>query len=261
MLKIKITGINGYLGGLLAKHLQIKGHKVSGIPRKLLYGHTKFLKEEISHADVVINLAGASILSRWSKRNMRRIYKSRVDTTLNLVRAIHELPENERPGKIISASAIGIYKNNILHDENSTEFDGGFIGKLVKDWEAAYDLLPQNTRLTFFRIGLVIGKNALTIKKMKLPFELGLGGKIGSGKQAFPFIHEQDAARAFVWAAENEPQQKVYNLVAPEKITNADFSKTFANQLSRPLLLTVPTIVLRIIFELDEFPCRHDDHQ
>lgn len=246
-MRIKITGINGYIGSLLAKELSHKGHKVSGVQRKLLYGDTKFLKEEISLADVVINLAGASILKRWTKSNMRRMYKSRISTTQKIVYAIKELPKNEQPKKVISASAIGIYQNNFLHNEKSLKLDNGFVGRLVKDWEAVYSSLPKDVDLTLFRIGLVIGKEALTIKKMKLPFQLGLGARIGSGQQAFPFIHEQDVINAFVWAVENNPGQKVYNLVAPTKITNSDFTLSFSQKINRPAFLSIPSVAIKLV--------------
>ena len=105
-------------------------------------------------------------MSRWTKKNMRHIYKSRVSTSLNLVQAIKQLPEIEQPKQIISASAIGLYLSGVKHDEESKNFDNGFVGLLVRDWEAAFDQLPEKIDLTFFRIGVVIGKESQTIKKM-----------------------------------------------------------------------------------------------
>lgn len=247
-MKIKITGINGYVGQLLSQHLRKKGYQVSGIQRKLLYGDTKYLKEEVSHVDVIINLAGASILTRWTKSNMRRIYKSRVNTSLNLVQAINQLPVDEQPKQIISASAIGLYLNGAIHDERSKNFDNGFVGRLVQDWEAAFGDLPDNIDLTFFRIGVVIGKESQTIKKMLPVFRNAMGGKLGSGKQAFPFIHERDLINAFLWAVEVPPRQNVFNLVAPQNISNKDFTQALSQALHKPAIFSVPSLIIKIVF-------------
>lgn len=247
-MKIKITGINGYLGKILSAHFKKKGYQVSGIDRNLLYEDTYRLKEEISHCDVIINLAGASILKRWTKRNMRQIYKSRIDTTRNIVKSINELPEYERPKKIISASAIGIYTAGNKHTETSIDYNTGFVGKLVKDWEESLNTLPRSTQKIVLRIGLVLGKEAKTITNLLPVFKLGLGGPISEGSQAFPFIHEKDLIKAFDWAAEGKCNRPLYNLVAPEQITNALFSKTLARYLNTSAFIPVPVILLKLIY-------------
>ena len=184
-MKIKLTGSNGYIGQLISTDLVKKGHAVSGINRDTLYGPSSNLQEELRNIDVVINLAGAPILQRWTKKNKETIYNSRVLTTHNLVQAIIELPKSERPTKVISASAIGIYKPGNRHTEESTNFDEGFVGEVVKYWEQELTALPQNVQTVIFRLGIVFGKEAKTVKNMLLPFKLGLGGKIGSGKQGY----------------------------------------------------------------------------
>ncbi|MBK6283903.1 MAG: DUF1731 domain-containing protein [Draconibacterium sp.] len=136
-LKIKITGASGYLGKTISNLLTEKGHKVSGIERKLLYGSTNDLQAEIRNCDAIINLAGSPILQRWTDKNKATIVDSRVKTTQNLVQAINNLPLNEQPKKFISASAIGVYATGFMHDESSQNFDNGFVGSVVKQWEAA----------------------------------------------------------------------------------------------------------------------------
>ncbi|WP_297095300.1 TIGR01777 family oxidoreductase [uncultured Draconibacterium sp.] len=247
-MKIKLTGSNGYIGGLILTELQKKGHSVSGIKRDLLYGPSTNLQKELRNTDVVINLAGAPILQRWTKKNKATIYKSRVETTHNLVKEIVELPENERPKKVVSASAIGIYKSGYSHTEKSTYFDEGFVGKVVKDWEHELTALPNDVQTIIFRLGIVFGKEAKTIQNMLLPFKLGLGGKIGSGKQAFPFIHEQDVVNAFVWATETLETSDTFNLTAPETISNKEFTHSFASELNRPAFFTVPAFALKLVF-------------
>lgn len=246
-MKIKITGSSGYLGNALVKELTSKGYEVSGINRKLLYGPVEELQKEIKNTNVIIHLAGAPILQRWTKKNKAIIWESRVKTTQNLVEAIYNLPTGEMPGKFISASAIGIYKSGFMHNENSKNFDEGFVGKVVQDWEAASSNLPKNVQRIILRIGLVLGKNAKTITNLMLPFKIGLGATVGNGKQAFPFVHETDVVRAFIWAAEYRKESGTFNVVAPEKITNKHFTKALAKKLNRPVFLFIPEFILNIV--------------
>lgn len=246
-LQIKITGINGYLGKLISRELMAKGHNVSGIKRELLYGQVSILRTEVINSDIIINLAGAPILKRWTKKNKKTIYESRIKTTTNLVQAINDMEPEERPKKFISASAIGIYQPGLTHDESSNKYEYGFVGKVVQDWEDCLMKLPDSVQTNIFRIGLVLGKNAKTITNLLLPYKLGLGGKIGSGKQAFPFIHEKDLVHAIVWAVEDLSENKITNLVAPEKITNTVFTKQLAKQLNRPAFIPIPELILKLI--------------
>ena len=245
-MQIRITGINGYLGSMLASELRSRGYKVHGIDRSFLYSEESILSEEIKGSDVIINLAGAPILQRWTKANKNEIYNSRVETTTNLIAAINRLGLDDRPKKFISASAIGIYKAGMLHNEDSTNFDEGFFGTVVKDWEKQVKTLPVDVQKVIFRIGLVIGKNAKTITKQLLPFKLGLGAKIGDGKQPFPFIHEEDLLRAFIWAVEDYQKDNTFNLVAPENINNKTFTKAFAKELNKPAFFSIPEFAIKL---------------
>ena len=227
--------------------LKKQGHDVAGIERKLIYGSSAILSKEIEGTDVIINLAGAPILQRWTKRKKILIHESRVRTTRNLVKAINALPKENQPKKFISASAIGIYKTGFTHDETSTNFDKRFVGIVAKDWEDASNELPVTIQKTIFRIGLVLGKEAKTITNLLLPFKLGLGATIGNGKQSFPFIHEKDVIRAFVWAVEVLDKNGTFNLVAPESVTNKDFIKAFAKALNRPAIFSIPEFVLKMV--------------
>jgi len=248
MKQVKITGINGYLGTLISEELKNMGYEVRGIPRQLLYGNVKMLANEIRNCDLIVNLAGANILRRWTKKNKALIYDSRVITTTNLVKAINLLSEKERPSQFLAGSAIGIYNAGKLHDESSTDFDTGFMGKVVKDWEKPLQQLPKSISTQVFRIAPVLGEKSMIIKKLLLPFQLGLGGKVASGNQPFPFIHERDVVKAFIWAIQNEKQSGLYNLTAPLNITNSEFTTCFAKILKRPAVLPVPKIVLKLLY-------------
>jgi len=231
----------------ISNELKKQGHEVSGIERKLIYGSTVILSKELEGSDVIINLAGAPILQRWTKRKKTLIYESRVRTTRNLVQAINALPKEKQPKKFINASAIGIYKSGYIHDENSVNYNSGFDGIVVKDWENASSELVPTIRKNIFRIGLVIGKEAKTITNLLLPFKLGLGATLGNGKQPFPFVHEKDVFRAFVWAVEDLDKNGIFNLVAPESISNKEFTKALAKILNRPAFFSIPGFILKMI--------------
>jgi uncharacterized protein (TIGR01777 family) len=247
-MNIKMTGASGYLGNIITAELKKNKHHVSPIQREMLYGPAENLADELKNTDAVINLAGAPILQRWTSKAIKEIYDSRIQTVENLARAFQIMFPKEMPAKVISASAIGIYAAGKTHTEESYNFDPGFLGEVVKDWEKSWNGLPEEVELTLFRLAVVLGKESATIKNMLLPFKLGIGGKIGSGKQPFPFVHETDVARAFLWATENKKTQGVFNLAAPEQITNAGFTKALAKKLNRPAFIPVPPFALQLIY-------------
>ena len=247
-MKIKLTGSSGYLGNIISRQMRQNGHQTEGIPRNLLYGDTEKLKEFITGAEVIVNLAGAPILTQWTEEKKQEIYDSRVKTTTNLVKAINLLSPEDRPEVFVSASAIGIYEAGKKHDEHSTDFDSGFVGKVVLDWEKALEPLPKDIKKVVFRIAPVLGKNSETVKNLKLPFKMGVGGKIGNGKQPFPFIHEKDVADAFSWAVNVYDKSGLFNLSAPDQINNKTFTKKFASKLNRPSFIPVPGFGLKLIY-------------
>lgn len=247
-MKIKITGSSGYLGNIISKKLRQNGKNPEGIPRELLYAKKGELTDFLRGTDVVVNLAGSPILTKWTEKKKQEIYNSRVETTTNLVKAINELSPETRPKVVVSASAIGIYKAGKTHDEHSTDFDKGFVGKVVRDWEKALEPLNQNIQKVVFRIAPVLGKNSETIKNLRLPFKMGIGGKIGNGKQPFPFVHEKDIAEAFLWAIDVYDKNGIFNLTAPDSISNKTFTKKFASKLNRPALIPVPGFGLKTIY-------------
>ena len=244
-MKIAISGSYGYIAQNLIPGLEAANHVITRIPRSEL-GDVDQLTKTLLGSDVVINLAGAPILQRWTTKNKNEIIRSRIDSTQNIVEAINRLPIENRPDLFISASAIGIYSPDKVHTEESTSFSNDFVAEVVKSWENASDDLNPEVRKVIFRIGLILGKEAKTIQNLIPLIKLGLGGKIGSGKQPFPFIHIADAIRAFLWSIENKNALGIYNLVAPDNIDNKTFTKTLAESLNRPAIFTVPEFVLKI---------------
>lgn len=247
-MKIKITGANGYIGKKLIKLLQEKGHSVAGIDRKILYDSQEAIANQITGTDVIINLAGAPILQRWNNYNKYVIYNSRVLTTKKLCGAINSLTQDQKPKTFISASAISIYYPNLQHDETSRSLSYSFSGKVVMDWENASLDLDINIRRVVFRIGVVLGKDSSIMKKMIPTFKMGIGGTIGNGKQAFPFIHIDDVLNAFEGAVNNENYKGIFNLVAPEQINNQKFVKSLAQIINRPAFFKVPAFSVKLLW-------------
>jgi uncharacterized protein (TIGR01777 family) len=246
-MKIAISGANGYIGGNLIRELKISGHHLIAINRTLLYD-TSGLTEILSGTDLVIHLAGSPILCRWNTSNKKEILRSRTESTRNIIHVINNLLPENRPRTFISASAIGIYSPNKKHTEESTLFATDFVGDVVKQWENSSDELITSVRKIIFRIGLVLGKEAKTMKQLVPLFKLGLGGKVGSGRQPFPFVHINDVTAAFLWAIQNHEAKGKYNLVAPQSITNEEFTKALSKEVNRPAFFTVPEFALQLIY-------------
>ena len=243
---VAITGASGFVGTALQTMFKENGYKIIAIKRDIAKDITK-LTEVIELSDVIINLAGASIIARWSESYKKELYNSRIDTTKNLIEAINNA--NSKPSLLISTSAVGIYTNNRSHSEFEFEYNNDFLGNLAKDWEnSALEARNFGVRCAIFRFGIVLGKEGGAFAKMVTPFRFGLGGNIGSGKQYFSFIHIKDLCRAFKFVVENSSQEGVFNLTAPNVTTNAGLTKALASALNRPAFFDVPEFVLRLIF-------------
>lgn len=248
-MKIALSGYRGFIGSALERELINKGHEIIRLNREALYDYTgKTLMQQLTGVQAVIHVAGAPILTRWTRKNRETIISSRVKTTRNLVAAIRMIPKPEQPRIFISASAIGIYESGMEHTEESTRYAGHFAAQVTLAWEEASASLPGEIRRVVFRIGVVIDRDSQMIKQLKLPFRLGLGGPIGTGNQPMPFIHLQDVTGAMIWALENDNSQGIYNLAAPEATDNRTFSALLAKCYHRPAWFRVPGFLLGLIF-------------
>ena len=244
---IAIAGSNGYIGKKLITHLQNRGYTVKPISRQMLYSKVEHLATFLTGSDAIINLAGAPILQYWTTKNRTLIYNSRVKTTQNLVHAINSIPEDLMPKTFISASAVGVYGTSGIHTEKSNDLNNGFLGDIVRDWENASISLNTKVRRVIFRLGVVLGKESQTMRKLLPLFKLGLGGKIGDGKQAFPFIHIDDLIQVFSECLTDDNYTGIYNLVAPENVTNGEFTRILASILKKQAPFRVPSFALKIV--------------
>ena len=243
MKKMAITGSTGFIAESIISTL--KGYSFILIKREDFKGDVRNLYDKIKDADVIVNLAGAPIIKRWTGKNKEDIYNSRIKTTRKLVRAIDMM--NKRI-HLVSASAIGIYDDKNTHDETSTNFAEGFVRDLLLDWEFEAKRNQQDrSHLTIVRIGLVMSGRGGIIKILMPVFKMGIGGSIGNGRQYMSFIHMDDLVRAIDFILEKEING-VVNLTAPEPVTNKEFTRSFGKILRKPAFLKVPVFMLKLMF-------------
>lgn len=245
MKTVAITGANGFVGANLVAMFESMGYRVIRIPQSILKEKNEILKI-ISQSDIVINLAGANILARWSKKYKKLLYSSRIETTKIIVEAIRV--SKTKPELFISTSAVGIYDHTNTHDEASTHYANDFLARICNDWEReAMMAEDKGVRTAIFRFGIILGDGG-ALKKMLLPFSFGLGGVIGSGRQPFPFMHIEDLKNAYLHVINDKKLDGIFNLVAPQIITNKEFTKILARLLHRPAFLSVPEFAVKILF-------------
>ena len=244
MKTIAISGASGFVGSSLNKYFSNLNYKVISISRDVLNNQEK-LNEVISSSDIIINLAGANIINRWSESYKKLLYSSRIDTTSKIVNTINTI--TNKPKLLISTSAVGIYDNKSTYDEKGN-YSNDFLSNLCQDWEKeALKAKNESTKVSIFRFGIIMGKDGGALQKMITPFKLGVGGVIGSGNQAFSFIHIEDLLNAYKFVIENE-YEEVFNLTAPVPTTNKGLTKALGKTLNRPTLFPVPEFVLNLIF-------------
>ncbi|MBS2006359.1 MAG: TIGR01777 family oxidoreductase [Cyanobacteria bacterium SZAS TMP-1] len=255
-MKVAIAGASGMVGKALTKYLTSKGHEVTALRRNPASkgDDDVFLDvtpQYLSNFDAVINLAGENIAAkRWTEDQKRLIRESRTKTTGFLARALSQT--QGKPAVFINASAIGYYgdRGSAVVDEDSTP-GTGFLPAVCKDWEdaarAANSDNAPGPRLVLARIGIVISKEGGALNKMLLPFQMGGGGILGSGRQYMSWISIEDIVRAFEFIINDTNIKGPVNLVSPNAVTNAQFTKTLGEVLHRPTILPAPSFALKII--------------
>ncbi len=199
--------------------------------------------------DVIFHLSGEGVASgRWTKAKKKRIRDSRVIGTRNLVEGLRRA--GHRPKVLVSASAVGYYGSRgeeVLTEQCSPGQD--FLAEVCIDWEReAQRAVDLGIRAAMLRIGVVLGERGGALEKMLPPFKLGLGGRLGNGKQWMPWIHVEDLASLFLQVAGDGSIKGPVNAVAPGIVRNSEFTKILARELHRPAVLPAPYLGLRVIF-------------
>ena len=245
-MKIAICGISGFVGSALQHYFENEGHTVVGVSIRAATPKEAIV-QKIEGADAVINLAGASILGRWSTRYKALLRQSRLETTQKLVEAVAlcDVP----PHTYLNASAVGIYDNEHQHDELSRYHAKDFLSTLVRDWEdVAQSAQSDRTRVCMMRFGVVYGEGGGAMSKMLSPFKLGLGGKMGHGYQIISWIHLDDLVRACDFLIRNPQIEGIVNFTSPEPISNYAQAKAMGRILRRPTFFDLPAWVVKLAF-------------
>lgn len=262
-MKILMTGSTGLVGTVLQKELKRAGHTLCRLVRpdtkvEALKNSGGFdvkwdpatgeLGGAGVGADAVVNLGGASIAEeRWTAERKRVLRASRVDTTRALVNALTKMAA--RPRVLVSASAIGYYGNRgdeTLREESPAGND--FLSEIAKEWEAeALKAEVLGIRVVVPRFGVILAREGGALAKMAQPFRLGVGGRIGSGRQWMSWITLRDVVAILQLALENGTARGPINVVAPEPVRNAEFTAALAKALHRPALFPAPPFALRMM--------------
>lgn len=244
---IAMSGASGFVGSNLCRRFKENGWEIIALGRREFALSTEELAKRMQGADVIVNLAGAPVIGRWSKEYKKLMYESRITLTRKLVMACKLMERT--PHVFLSASAIGCYSATGTHTEEDNVLADDFLGQLTRDWEhEAFRAKEFGSRTCVFRIGVVLGSSGGALAKMLLPFKLGLGGTIGNGKQPFSWIHIKDLMRIFEAAINDSTYEGIYNMTSPHPTSNLGLTKTLGRSLSRPTILPVPGFVLRLLF-------------
>lgn len=257
-MKILIGGSHGLVGTALIKSLEAEGHEIFRLVRHAPTSKTEvewspdrysIALARIEGFDAVVNLAGESIAEgRWTDEKKRRIRESRVKGTKLLGDALANL--TVPPKTFVCASAIGYYGNrgDELLTETSAPGDD-FLAKVCADWEEATALATEKgIRVMNARFGVILDTNGGALKKMLPPFRMGVGGRIGSGKQWMSWIALDDVIGGIKFALANESVKGPVNFVSPNPVTNAEFTKTLGKVLSRPTIFPIPAFAIKLMF-------------
>jgi uncharacterized protein (TIGR01777 family) len=243
---IAISGSTGFIGKQLASHFQKGGHKVKRIPRIGTGTPVSEIENVLKGVDVVINLAGAPIVGRWTNGYKKTLFDSRIVTTRKIVEAIKLL--EIKPKAFLSASAIGVYTSEGEQIETSTTFSNDYLGEICKAWEFEAQKAAEFTRLAILRFGIVLGKEGGALSRMLPLFKTGIGGKIGSGKQGFSWIHIADLVQAVQFIITDQKASGGFNITAPGVVDNSKFTTVLSRVVRRPAWFPVPVFALKILF-------------
>lgn len=257
-MKILITGGTGFIGRALCRALDERGDSIWVYTRRpgavpVLCGPRVQAIDDLAKLDslefdAVVNLAGESIAGgRWSQKRKQKLMASRIDLTDELCRYL--AASGHPPKTFVSGSATGYYGDggDTELDEHSSPVTDDFAQQLCESWESSADAAAEwGARVVKLRIGLVMGPEGGFLQPLKLPFYLGLGARLGSGRQWMSWVSLEDMVRIILFVLDNENCSGPLNAVAPNPVTNEEFTKSFAKLLNRPAMLSAPSAALKL---------------
>lgn len=253
--RVAILGVTGFIGRGLPELFAARGVACTGVSRGAGRPSAEVDRwQSPEHLDfgghhAVVNLAGESIAKRWTAANRRAFYQSRVGLTERVVEAMRRLPAGDRPQVLVNASAVGIYGDR--GDQVLTEGSApgrGFLAELCVAWEdAARAAEALGVKVVCLRAGVVLGRGGPAFERLARLFRLGLGGRLGSGRQWMPWIHLDDLRAAVVHAVVSKSLWGPVNCTAPAADRNRDFTRKLAAASGRPAILPVPAGLLKLV--------------
>jgi uncharacterized protein (TIGR01777 family) len=254
--RILVSGSSGLIGTALLRSLRASGSEVVCLIRGTASGQGQIAwdparpltPESISGFDAVIHLAGESIVGRWTEAKKNCIRETRVQGTRHLAEALAAAPQ--RPQLLISASAIGYYgdRGEELLREDSAAGEG-FLPEVCREWERATEPATKaGIRAAQMRFGVVLSSSGGALQKMLLPFRMGVGGNMGNGRQWLSWVDIDDLVGAVQHIIDTETLQGPVNVVGPNPVRNAEFTKTLASVLWRPAIFPMPAFAARLVF-------------
>ena len=262
-MNIFITGGTGFVGRHLTRELTEQGHQITILTREIKSGRSfpqgaRYLagdptrpglwQEEVGAHDVVVNLAGASIFNRWTEEYKKTIRESRLLTTQNVVAAL--AARKDRETVLLNASAVGYYG---FHEDEELGEDrppgDDFLATLARDWEeAAIKAADWGVRVILCRFGIILGDKGGALDQMIPLFKKGLGSPLGSGRQWFSWIHQEDLSALLLFLIGRKEISGPVNCTAPHPVRNVELTKILAEVLGKPSFLpAVPGFILKII--------------
>lgn len=252
-MKIGITGASGFIGAAFGKHAAAAGHEIVAFTRSgrldqpwVSESRRMSATIDASGCDALVHLAGESLLGYWTKGKKQRIWHSRVDLTKSVVTALSSAAP--APRVLLCASGAGFYgdRGDEQLDESSSH-GKGFLSDVCVAWEAAARQAEQSgARVVLLRTGMVLGRDGGALALLSKVFGLGLGGRLGDGRQWMPWIHLEDQVRLMLWCIESASVSGPVNHVVPGAVTNREFTSALAKVLKRPAFLHVPAFALRL---------------
>lgn len=258
---VLVSGASGLVGGELVRRLRDAGERVRVLTRDAtrippdagvetrVWNGMDVPDAALRGASAVVHLSGEPIFAGIpSAARRRRIRESRVDSTRRLAHAIAGLPASERPGVLVCASAVGIYGDRGEEPLDEASAPGeGVLASLCVDWEAAAAEVERvGVRRVSLRFGIVLSRRGGALAMLAPIFRLGVGGRLGSGRQWMPWIHLDDAAGLALRALADAALTGAVNVVAPETVRNAEFTHALGRAVHRPTLLPVPALPVRL---------------
>jgi len=260
-MRIAITGATGMIGQKLTAYLLAQGHQIAVITRRSSYRQLQTSVivwdpelhsiefEKLEDFDVVIHLAGANVGENWTPEYKKEILDSRVLSTKFLCESLARL--NAKPKLLISASAIGFYGNHSpqdVLDENSPS-GSGFLADVCRRWEEETGPVFQaGIRVVHMRLGVVLSHAGGALAKMWMPFQLGIGGRLGDGSQMMSWVAADEIPFVVEHLIKNDQISGAVNVVSPKAVSNAEFTKVLGQQIHRPTFLPVPGFAIRLLF-------------